>query len=107
MRAGQFKHSRHCSMSPPKILCQDISYRSGFVEVIPGIHDDHVNLEVWNVAPQRASTIVDENSLTDDDVIATTELELSIPQTKELIRRLQLAVSQLESGTGHTLSPSC
>jgi hypothetical protein len=65
--------------------------------VTPGIHDDHVNLEIWNIDPDRASMIVDEDSLADEDVIAPTEIELSVLQTKELIRQLQLAISKLEA----------
>jgi hypothetical protein len=84
-------------MDFPKIHCKGISYRSGFVEVTPGIHDDHVNLEIWNIDPDRASMIVDEDSLADEDVIAATEIELSVLQTKELIRQLQLAISKLEA----------
>lgn len=84
-------------MDFPKIHCKDITYRSGFVEVTPGVHDDHVNLEIWNIDPDRASMIVDEDSLADEDVIAATEIELSVLQTKELIRQLQLAISKLEA----------
>jgi hypothetical protein len=62
-------------MDFPKIHCKDITYRSGFVEVTPGIHDDHVNLEIWNIDPDRASMIVDEDSLADEDVIAATEIK--------------------------------
>lgn len=40
---------------------------------------------------------VDEGSLTDEDVVAVTEIELSVPQTRELIRQLQLAISKLEA----------
>ncbi len=84
-------------MDFPKIHCKDITYRSGFVEVTSGIHDDHVNLEIWNIDPDRASMIVDEDSLADEDVIAATEIELSVLQTTELIRQLQLAISKLEA----------
>jgi len=84
-------------MDFPKIHCKDISYRSGFVDVNPGIHDDHVNLEIGNVDPDRSLKIVDEGSLTDEDVVAVTEIELSVTQTKELIRQLQLALTKLEA----------
>jgi len=84
-------------MDFPKIRCKDVSYRSGFIEVNPGIHDGHVNLEIWNTAPDRVSMIVDEGSLTDEDVVAVTEIELSVPQTRELIRQLQLAIFKLEA----------
>jgi len=84
-------------MDFPKIHCKDISYRSGFVDVNPGIHDDHVNLEIWNVDPDRSLKIVDEGSLTDEDVVAVTEIELSVTQTKELIRQMQLALTKLET----------
>ncbi|MGW8390645.1 hypothetical protein [Pseudoduganella sp. HUAS MS19] len=80
-----------------KIFCKDVSYRSGFVEVNPGIHNDHINLEIWNTDPDRASKIADERSLIDGDVTAVTEIELSVPQTRELIRQLQLAISKFET----------
>jgi hypothetical protein len=83
-------------MDFPKIHCKDVSYRSGFVEVSPGIHDGHVNIEIWNVHPDRAPMIEDEVSLIDLDVVGVTEIELSVPQAKELVRQLQLAISKLE-----------
>jgi len=83
-------------MDFPKIHCKDIPYRSGFVEVSPGIHDDHVNLEVWNIHPDRISMIKNEDYLSDEDVVAVTEIELNIPQAKELIQQLQFAISKLE-----------
>lgn len=86
----------HCFMDFPKIYCKDISYRSGFVEVSSGIHDGHVNLEIWNTHPDRVA-IIREDSLNDEDVVAVTEIELNVPQAKELIRQLQLAISNLEA----------
>ena len=62
----------------------------------PGIHDDHVNLEVWNIHPDRISMIKNEDYLSDEDVVAVTEIELNIPQAKELIQQLQFAISKLE-----------
>jgi hypothetical protein len=83
-------------MDFPKIHCKDISYRSGFVEVSPGIHDDHVNLEIWNVHPDRAPMIEGEDCLVEEDIVSVTEIELSVPQAKELVRQLQVAISKLE-----------
>jgi hypothetical protein len=40
--------------------------------------------------------IEDEVSLVDVDVVGVTEIELNVPQAKELIRQLQLAISKLE-----------
>jgi hypothetical protein len=66
--------------------------------VSPGIHDDHINLEVWNVHPDCASTVkgVDDEQLKDEHITAVTEIELNVLQAQELIRQLQLAVSSLE-----------
>lgn len=83
-------------MDFPKIHCNDISYRSGFVEVWPGIHEDHINLEIWNIHPDRVSMIKDADSLIDGDVTANTEIELNVTQVKELIHQLQLALAKLE-----------
>ena len=42
-------------MQFPKIHCKSISYRSGFIEVVPNIHPGHVNIEVWNLSSRLRS----------------------------------------------------
>lgn len=92
-------------MQFPKIYCNSVSYRSGFIEVRPDIHPGHVNLEVWNLHPdhnQRAVDIADDN-IADADVTGNTEMELDVMQAKELVRLLNLAIEAVaDNGQQHT-----
>jgi hypothetical protein len=86
-------------MQFPKIHCKSISYRSGFIEVVPNIHPGHVNIEVWNLHPdydRRARDIADE-CIADTDVIGNAEIELDLHQAKELVRLLGMAISAAEN----------
>lgn len=85
-------------MEFPRIYCNDVSYRSGCVEVLPNIHRGFVNLEVWHVHPDYAERLTDmsNDSSRDDFVAANTEIELNVAQAKELIRLLGLAIQAVE-----------
>ena len=79
------------------IRCADIPYRQGLIEVVAGVHAHHVNLEVWNIAPDRS---VPEHprgpSFADPGVITgSTEIELSRVQAEALIKALQDALQLL------------
>ena len=77
-----------------------VNYRKGFVEVLPNIHPNCINLELWEVSALKDISNVDfndENSLKDKDVIANIELELSITETKELISELSKAIELVEN----------
>lgn len=81
-------------MEFPRIYCRNISYRSGFIEVLPNIHPGHVNIEVWNIHPDSSQPGADirDGSVSDEDVIGNTEIELSIAQAKELVELLSRAI---------------
>jgi len=83
-----------------QIKCDAVQYRQGFIEVA-NIHGGCVNLEVWNVHPDKsiaAAALVASASISDTDVVANTEIELSVAQAKELVRQLELAIRNIERG---------
>jgi hypothetical protein len=86
-------------MEFPKIYCNNVSYRSGFVEVIPNVHPGHVNVEVWNLHPDhdRRTTDIADNYIADTDVTGNTEIELNIIQAKALVRLLTMAIEAAEN----------
>jgi hypothetical protein len=86
-------------MQYSKIYCNGVSYRSGFVEVLPNIHPGHVNIEVWNLHPDhdRRSTDISDDCISDADVTGNTEIELNVTQAKELVRQLKAAIEAVES----------
>ena len=77
------------------IKCNTIEYRKGFVEVRANIHDDNINIEVWNIDPDVNITNVSlgDYSLKDESIIANTEIELSIINAEDLILQLQEAIN--------------
>jgi hypothetical protein len=81
-------------MQSPKIYCNSVSYRSGFVQVLPNVHSGHINLEVWNLHPDHDKRAIDitDVCLADADVTANTEIELDVAQAKELVRLLSVAI---------------
>ena len=86
-------------MRLPKIHCKSISYRSGFIEVVPNIHPGHVNIEVWNLHPDydRSARDIADERIADTDVIGNTEIELDLHQAKELVRLLGMAIAAAEN----------
>jgi hypothetical protein len=86
-------------MTRTLIKCADIRYRQGFVEVL-NVHANHVNLEIWNVHPDLdlAPTSVDLERVPDDAIGDNTEIELSIPQARQLVDWLQSAIARAENG---------
>lgn len=88
-------------MQFPKIYCNSVSYRAGFVEVRPNIHPGHVNIEIWNLHPhhdRRVTDIADE-CIADTDVTGNTEIELDLVQAKELVRLIGMAIEAAERQT--------
>lgn len=77
------------------IKCNTIEYRKGFVEVRANIHDDNINIEVWNIHPAVNITNVSlgDYSLKNESIIANTEIELSIINAEDLILQLQEAIN--------------
>ncbi len=79
-----------------KLLCIGISYRQGYVEVIPNIHKGYINIETWMIHPDHicAGKEFDEIVALDDAVRANTELELTVETAIALIQLLQAAIHE-------------
>lgn len=86
------------------IAVSDIQYRQGFLEVVPGIHEGHINLEAWNVSPSVSPlpSSVTSNLIQDKDVVSNVELELSVSQARVLVGLLEQAIRDVEEKYGST-----
>lgn len=75
------------------INCNDIRYRQGFIEVT-SIHPRCVNLEVWNIHPDRdiRGRALTDPVIGDEGVIANTEIELGAAQARALVDELRQAL---------------
>ena len=90
------------SVEAARIECRTVSYRSGFIEVIPNIHPDCVNLELWNINPEKAPPGCDirDDPFPEDAVSASVELELSLAEARQLISVLEAAIAEVEHPSG-------
>lgn len=85
--------------TPFRLTCESIDYRKGFIEVIPGIHKSCINLETWEIvvdANLEGVTRIDDSRVTDSQVIANTELELTVEQACLLAEALLKAANLLK-----------
>ena len=84
-----------------RICCGNISYRSGFVEVLPNIHPGHINIEVWNIHPdfRQPAADIGDGAIPAEDITGNTEIELDIEQTKKLVELLNRAIGAAEKQT--------
>lgn len=78
--------------------CNNISYRKGYIEVIPNIHDDCINLEVTTIHPDVdiSSIELTNSELPDNTITANTEIEINIEEAKQLIDFLKISISKVE-----------
>ena len=67
-----------------RVRCDAVKYRQGFIEVIGQIHPGLVNIETWQVSidADLAGKSKESDELTDDDLVANTELELTPAQAR-------------------------
>jgi hypothetical protein len=82
-----------------RLKCTGVRYRQGFIEVTPGIHNGCVNIEAWDVNPDvnlEAVRWVNDTSLSDEDIVANTELELTIAGAKKLATAISDAIARME-----------
>jgi hypothetical protein len=82
-------------MGARKIRFNDVRYRQGFLEVTANIHPGHVNLETWEIHPDLdiSEKQFDDEAITDDCVLANTEIELNVEQAKALVASLEAAIA--------------
>lgn len=85
-------------MKSHRVRCTGVPYRQGWVEVVPGVHAGHVNLEAWRVAPEVDMSVpsITLSSLPDEAVTDNVEIELTVAQAKQLIVLLQTAIEAME-----------
>lgn len=81
-----------------RVMCDSISYRKGYIDVSPEIHEGCVNLEVTNIHPEVDIFNVDigEDEIADETFTGNTEIELSVENAEELVRVLQEAISKVK-----------
>jgi len=85
---------------PFRLKCNSISYRSGFIEVIPAIHENHVNIEVWDVRGDTALDDVqwvDEPAIQDSDIQGNCEIEMTMSEATKLAKAILAAVDSVEN----------
>ena len=70
--------------TPFRMRCDLVKYRQGFIEVISQIHPGLVNIEAWEVKADLDITGLGmpSDELSDNDIIANTELELTPAQAR-------------------------
>ncbi len=78
------------------IKCNSINYRKGYIEVVSGIHENCINIEVTGIHPDRdiANINLGDGKLSDEDFTSNTELELSLSEAEKLIDLLKIAISK-------------
>jgi len=68
-----------------------VNYRQGFVEVSAFIQDGMINIETWQLDPETKiehCAWVDDTSISDSDISANCELEMSIEAARRLATSL-------------------
>lgn len=90
-------------MSSSKIKCNAVSYRKGFLEITPNIHEGCVNLETWGVHSEVDITNLDmiDEQFPEGGIIGNTELELSVETAEGLVQALQEAIRRIQAGDYH------
>lgn len=82
-------------VKPVTIRCNAVSYRQGFIEITPGIHDGCVNIECWDVfSGHDISQIVNFRNcdLPYDAFQGSSELELDLPTAEALVEAIRAAI---------------
>ena len=81
-----------------RIKCNGVRYRQGFIEVVPGVHPHHVNLEAWNVHPDLdiSQSSLESRSIPDEAIVANVEIEVDLERAKALVKALNAAIESVE-----------
>jgi hypothetical protein len=80
-----------------RICCDNIPYRRGFIEVST-IHSRCVNLETWWVSAEWEAPLTTLDAVTDEAVLANTEIELTIEQARALANAILAAADAASAG---------
>ena len=82
-----------------RLKCNSVPHRQGFIEVTPSIHYEHINIETWDIHPETCLddvSWVDDNSAAAVNVVANTELELTVVEAERLAGAIQAALKALD-----------
>ena len=77
-----------------RLRCSNIPYRQGLIEVMGQVHPGLVNIETWQI---NVGTDV-AGDLSDADLGANTELELTPTEARNLATALLLAADAADNG---------
>ena len=74
-----------------------VNYRKGFIEVTGNIHPNCINIETWEIISDKdiSELSLEKESIIDEDIVANTEIELSIREAKDLISLLENEIEKL------------
>lgn len=78
-----------------RIECRAVGYRSGFIEV--GItHPRHVNLETWNIDPDKVKpgTDIRGGRFPEDAAVGNTEIVMTLDEASRLVALLTEAIER-------------
>ncbi|MFC3195336.1 hypothetical protein ACFODZ_13870 [Marinicella sediminis] len=80
------------------IKANTINYRKGFIEVTPAIHDGCINIEAWNIHPDKdiKNISIGMDQLADDDVVGNVEIELNEDEVRALIAMLEKSMDRVK-----------
>jgi len=81
----------------PKIKCNNVEYRKGYIEVTSNIHDNSINIESWDIRVDIDLSKLDisDQDFSDDGVTGNIEIEMNVEQARGLVNLLQTAVKKL------------
>lgn len=82
-----------------KIICDNVDYRKGFIEVSDDIHEDLINLEVWSIHPDIDISVSKSvfGELPDEAFTGNVEIELNVDEAQLLVNSLQEAIARLKN----------
>ena len=75
-----------------------VNYRKGFIEVKGEIHPGCINIETWEIDANKDITklSLESKDIKDEDITASTEIELSVEDAKKLIYMLEKEIEKQE-----------
>lgn len=73
-----------------RLYCDTVAYRRGLIEVA-NVHANCVNVEAWEVSAEWPEPLTPTSEIPDEAIVATTEIELTVDQARELGRALLAA----------------
>ena len=81
------------------IRCYTVVYRQGYIEVQTEIHNKCINIETWLINPDIdiSNRELTDEEISDEDIVANTEIELNLENAESLVGLLQEAITKVKS----------